>query len=203
MPDAEVRHHAVPAPGCAGLHRTIGLVVHEFQYRRAGGVQSGALPIHIGIGSLERRNANGAEPAGCQPEANRVGIGTHVIADVVVRTTEPERVALAARIRRRSAVAAARRELARAPDPDREVVVEHVERFVPVLGHDAGACRAVDDVVLDQPVVTVVDRDAPLRRVVNRVADQRELISVGRRHDRTEVVMEMNRVTPDLVRLPA
>src|SRR5215510_8449856 len=59
--------------------------------------------------------------------------------------------------------------------------------------------RVVDDVILNKPVVAVVDSDAPLRCAIDGVADQRELITIGRRLPRSKVMVEMNRVTSDLI----
>ena len=86
----------------------------------------------------------------------------------------------------------------------REVVVEDVEAFRPVLGRDRGAVVVVDDVVLDQPVVAAVDGDAPLelrldRAAIHRIAQQRELVAVGRRRQRAARVMHVHRVAADVV----
>src|SRR2546425_880634 len=57
----------------------------------------------------------------------------------------------------------------------------------------------VDNVVLDEPIVAVMDGDTPFGGAIDRIADQRELVSIGRRLPGSEVVMEMNCVTADLV----
>ena len=79
-------------------------------------------------------------------------------AHVVVRPAEPEPHALA-----RDAAARSRRARRgrRCDDARHEVAVEDVEALRAVLGDDAGATDVVDDVVLHEPVVRVVDRDAP------------------------------------------
>src|SRR5207247_7292440 len=81
----------------------------------------------------------------------------------------------------------------------REVVVEHVEALRAVVGDNAGAMSVVNDVVLNEPVMAVMDGDSPLRSAVDSVADQRELVSVCRGLFGSEVVMEMDRITSDLV----
>ena len=48
-------------------------------------------------------------------------------------------------------------------------------------------------------MVTVVDRDAPLGRPIDRVADERELIAVGRRGLGSEIVMEVDGIAADLI----
>ena len=57
----------------------------------------------------------------------------------------------------------------------------------------------VHDVVLNEPIVAVMDGDTPLRCAIDGVADERELVTVGRHLPGSEIMMEMNRVTPDLV----
>ena len=79
-------------------------------------------------------------------------------------------------------------------------MIEHVVAFASVLGHNPRAARVVDHVVLDQAVVAAVDRHPPLRRTVHDVADERELIAVGRRRQRSEIVVEVDGVSSDLVR---
>ena len=160
-------------------------------------------PAFAGVGALELRDPHRAERAGGDAVAEHVHVGGDVVAHDVVRAAEPEAGAFAAGIVGGAAVAAARRELARALGAQREVVLEHVEALGAVLGHDARAARVVDDVVLNEPVVAVVNGDAPLRRVVDRVADQRELVAVGRRRLRSEGVVEVQRVAADLVRADA
>src|SRR5215469_18351521 len=48
--------------------------------------------------------------------------------------------------------------------------------------------------------MAVMNGDTPLRRAVDSIADQCELITVGRRLPRTEVMMEVDRITSDLIR---
>src|SRR5207253_10188830 len=81
----------------------------------------------------------------------------------------------------------------------REVVLEHVVALGTILGHHTGAMSVVDNVVLDEPIVAVMDGDTPFGCAIDRIADQRELVSIGRRLPGSEVVMEMKCVTADLV----
>ena len=78
-------------------------------------------------------------------------------------------------------------------------MLEHVVALGTILGHHTGAMSVVDNVVLDEPIVAVMDGNTPLRRPVDRVSDQRKLVTAGRRLFGSEVVMEVNRVSADLV----
>src|SRR5881392_3053587 len=78
-------------------------------------------------------------------------------------------------------------------------MLEHVIALRAILGDHARAMSVVDNIVLSKPVVAVMDRHTPLRRTIDRVADKRELVAVSRGLTWSEVMMEMDRIAPDLV----
>src|SRR4030095_5844328 len=83
-------------------------------------------------------------------------------------------------------------------------MIQHVPSLAAVLKHDARARDVIDRIILHQSIVTVMDRDTPLKQVsgratINRVADDMEL-----RHPRNSglsiEMMSMERIAPYLIR---
>ena len=83
---------------------------------------------------------------------------------------------------------------------DRDVVDEVVADFRAFLGHETCLARVIDHVVVDEAEARIVDVNGPLLRVVNRVADELELITgVGRVH-RAHQILEVDRVAAAFIR---
>src|SRR5262249_51444278 len=112
-------------------------------------------------------NVDGAQSPGSQTKAECIRIRSNVVANVVVGPAEPETCALAARIRQRPAIAAARCEISRPFNTHCEVVFKHVETLGTVLGNNSGSASFVNHVIAYQTVMAVVNRDSPLRSSVN------------------------------------
>src|SRR5262249_43077976 len=103
-------------------------------------------------------------------------------------------------VRRRPAVAASRSEISGAFDAQSEVMVEDIETLGAVLGDNTGSSRVVDNVIADETVMAVMNRDAPLWGPIYSIADERELIATPRSDFGTEVVMEVDCISANLVR---
>ena len=62
------------------------------------------------------------------------------------------------------------------------------------------ALCAIDHVAVDQAEARAVEGNGPLFRILNRVADEIELVSGVRRILRSQEVMQVDGVAPDLIR---
>src|SRR4029450_12238890 len=107
------------------LHRTIRFVVRELEHGCVARVEVLRFRGLAGVGALEGRRADDAQRRRREAESELVAIGRDIVANEVVRPTEPETGALATWVSR--AVTGVHRDSTRGSGAHREIMVEDVE----------------------------------------------------------------------------
>ena len=195
---------AAQPPVCESFGRAIHLVVFELQNRQIvsvhrhvlGHVLTGRrwnLDIRERIAGRTRAMHEVLEPVRGFDIVG-VEVGGDVSTDVVVGSAEPEPHPFVA-VTEPAAGAGAAHD---------EVPLDDVVAFRSVLGVDQRAGVVIRNVVGDQSKMRVVDRHGPSaiverRSAVDRVAHERVLIAARRRGDRAHQMVEVHRVTADLI----